>query len=303
MRPTNRPSVPQRRSPAATPNSVKPRSEIEDPTQDEPAALVRSADGMGPTYAEEVNHSRRDPDVTRRPIPTPAIKEMAAREDRAVRIWSLHPRYLDRQGLTACWREGLLAQAVLAGRTKGYRHHSQLERFRAQPDPVAAVGAPTSRRSRARPPTGATASTSPASTGRAGRAGALHLPPRRCPASRCPRGRLPTSGPPGGEAGGAQPAAGGGPSRRHQPGRPSVVRGRARPGGAMGAGHIHRSATQMSSWVTRKLVTRLRPQEPAPAPRAPARTGSPAATGTARCSPRRAPRGARGARRATRRRA
>jgi hypothetical protein len=58
-----------------------------------------------------------------------------------VRIWSLHPRYLDRQGLTACWREGLLAQAVLAGRTRGYRQHSQLERFRAQPDPVAAVGA------------------------------------------------------------------------------------------------------------------------------------------------------------------
>jgi hypothetical protein len=57
-----------------------------------------------------------------------------------VRIWSLHPRYLDRQGLTACWREGLLAQAVLAGRTTGYRQHSQLERFRAQPDPVAAVG-------------------------------------------------------------------------------------------------------------------------------------------------------------------
>ena len=58
-----------------------------------------------------------------------------------MRIWSLHPRYLDRQGLTACWREGLLAQAVLAGRTRGYRQHSQLERFRAQPDPVAAVGA------------------------------------------------------------------------------------------------------------------------------------------------------------------
>lgn len=58
-----------------------------------------------------------------------------------MRIWSLHPRYLDRQGLTACWREALLAQAVLAGRTRGYRHHSQLVRFRAQPDAVAAVGA------------------------------------------------------------------------------------------------------------------------------------------------------------------
>lgn len=37
------------------------------------------------------------------------------------------------------WREGLLAQAVLAGRTSGYRHHPQLVRFRAHPDPPAAV--------------------------------------------------------------------------------------------------------------------------------------------------------------------
>ncbi|GAA4429343.1 pyrimidine dimer DNA glycosylase/endonuclease V [Georgenia halophila] len=58
-----------------------------------------------------------------------------------MRLWSLHPQYLDRQGLTACWREALLAQAVLAGRTRGYRHHSQLHRFRAQHDPLAAVGA------------------------------------------------------------------------------------------------------------------------------------------------------------------
>ena len=50
------------------------------------------------------------------------------------------------------------------------------------------------------------------------------------------RAGCPRVGPPGGEAGGAQPAAGGGPSRRHQPGRPSVVRGRARPGGAIGSG-------------------------------------------------------------------
>lgn len=58
-----------------------------------------------------------------------------------MRIWSLHPALLDRQGLTACWREGLLAQAVLAGRTKGYRKHPQLERFQAQPDPLASIGA------------------------------------------------------------------------------------------------------------------------------------------------------------------
>src|SRR6185295_5177670 len=47
-----------------------------------------------------------------------------------MRLWSLHPRYLDSQGLVALWREGLLAQAVLAGRTRGYTHHPQLDRFR-----------------------------------------------------------------------------------------------------------------------------------------------------------------------------
>lgn len=57
-----------------------------------------------------------------------------------VRIWSLHPSHLDRAGLVACWRETLLAQAVLAGRTKGYTAHPQLTRFRATADPLAAVG-------------------------------------------------------------------------------------------------------------------------------------------------------------------
>ncbi|OAN43337.1 pyrimidine dimer DNA glycosylase/endonuclease V [Microbacterium sp. H83] len=58
-----------------------------------------------------------------------------------MRIWSLHPRYLDRQGLVACWRETLLAQAVLAGRTRGYLAHPQLQRFRAAHDPLQALGA------------------------------------------------------------------------------------------------------------------------------------------------------------------
>ncbi|WP_175956883.1 pyrimidine dimer DNA glycosylase/endonuclease V [Schaalia sp. Marseille-Q2122] len=57
-----------------------------------------------------------------------------------MRLWSLHPSYLDRQGLTACWREALLAQAVIAGRTKGYTRHPQLERFQACEDPLEAVG-------------------------------------------------------------------------------------------------------------------------------------------------------------------
>ncbi|MCK2027263.1 pyrimidine dimer DNA glycosylase/endonuclease V [Microbacterium sp. SSW1-47] len=58
-----------------------------------------------------------------------------------MRIWSLHPVYLDRQGLVACWRETLLAQAVLAGTTKGYREHPQLARFREAPEPSTAVSA------------------------------------------------------------------------------------------------------------------------------------------------------------------
>ncbi|CAH0161664.1 pyrimidine dimer DNA glycosylase/endonuclease V [Microbacterium sp. Bi121] len=58
-----------------------------------------------------------------------------------MRIWSVHPRHLDRQALIACWRETLLAQKVLCGETRGYTRHPQLERFQAQQDPVASVGA------------------------------------------------------------------------------------------------------------------------------------------------------------------
>jgi hypothetical protein len=58
-----------------------------------------------------------------------------------MRLWSLHPRYLDRAGLVALWREALLAQAVLKGETRGYRYHPQLCRFRNQPAPEAAIAA------------------------------------------------------------------------------------------------------------------------------------------------------------------
>ncbi|HET9765674.1 MAG TPA: pyrimidine dimer DNA glycosylase/endonuclease V [Thermoanaerobaculia bacterium] len=56
-----------------------------------------------------------------------------------MRLWTLHPKYLDPQGLVALWREALLAQRVLEGRTRGYRNHPQLERFRESPDPLAAI--------------------------------------------------------------------------------------------------------------------------------------------------------------------
>ena len=58
-----------------------------------------------------------------------------------MRLWSLHPQYLDAKGLVALWREALLAQAVLGGKTAGYRHHPQLHRFRAQRSPVSAIAA------------------------------------------------------------------------------------------------------------------------------------------------------------------
>ena len=58
-----------------------------------------------------------------------------------MRLWTIHPRYLDPQGLVALWREALLARAVLRGETRGYRHHPQLTRFRAHPSPRAAINA------------------------------------------------------------------------------------------------------------------------------------------------------------------
>ena len=58
-----------------------------------------------------------------------------------MRLWSLHPKYLDAQGLVALWREGLLARAVLRGNTRGYKHHPQLHRFTAHAQPRLAINA------------------------------------------------------------------------------------------------------------------------------------------------------------------
>ena len=57
-----------------------------------------------------------------------------------MRLWSIHPRYLDPQGLVALWREALLAQAVLLGKTRGYKHHPQLLRFQNSASPERAIG-------------------------------------------------------------------------------------------------------------------------------------------------------------------
>lgn len=56
-----------------------------------------------------------------------------------IRLWTIHPKYLDSQGLVALWREALLARAVLRGRTRGYRNHPQLDRFQAHDAPRSAI--------------------------------------------------------------------------------------------------------------------------------------------------------------------
>lgn len=56
-----------------------------------------------------------------------------------MRLWSIHPKYLDAKGLVALWRESLLAQKVLAGQTRGYTRHPQLIRFRKSSRPEKAI--------------------------------------------------------------------------------------------------------------------------------------------------------------------
>jgi hypothetical protein len=57
-----------------------------------------------------------------------------------MRLWTLHPKYLDTKGLLAVWREALLAQKVLQNKTKGYKNHPQLIRFKGQREPICALG-------------------------------------------------------------------------------------------------------------------------------------------------------------------
>jgi hypothetical protein len=56
-----------------------------------------------------------------------------------MRLWTLHPKYLDAKGIVALWREALLAQKVLQGATRGYKHHPQLLRFLETKNPPAAL--------------------------------------------------------------------------------------------------------------------------------------------------------------------
>lgn len=56
-----------------------------------------------------------------------------------MRIWSIHPKYLDNKRIVAVWRETLLAKAVLENKTKGYKNHPQLIRFKQQPSPLSFI--------------------------------------------------------------------------------------------------------------------------------------------------------------------
>ena len=58
-----------------------------------------------------------------------------------MRLWTLHPKYLDARGLVALWREALLAQPILRGATRGYKHHPQLQHFSESAHPPAALAA------------------------------------------------------------------------------------------------------------------------------------------------------------------
>ncbi len=56
-----------------------------------------------------------------------------------MRIWSIHPKYLDAKGIVALWRETLLAKHVLEGKTRGFKNHPQLNRFKNLKYPVDAI--------------------------------------------------------------------------------------------------------------------------------------------------------------------
>jgi hypothetical protein len=53
-----------------------------------------------------------------------------------MRLWSIHPKYLDVKRLNAQWREALLCRACLEGKTVGYLNHPQYLRVKNHPYPL-----------------------------------------------------------------------------------------------------------------------------------------------------------------------
>lgn len=68
-----------------------------------------------------------------------SLSQLSDMDVKLMRLWSLHPKYLDCQGLLALWRESLLAKKVLKGKTKGYKKHPQLQRFKDSKNPIASI--------------------------------------------------------------------------------------------------------------------------------------------------------------------
>lgn len=54
-----------------------------------------------------------------------------------MRLWSIDPGWLDRQGFLGLWRETVMAINVLSGKRDGYKNHPQLDRFKQTDNPMA----------------------------------------------------------------------------------------------------------------------------------------------------------------------
>lgn len=52
-----------------------------------------------------------------------------------MRLWSIHPKYLDSKRLVTQWREALLCRAILDGKTKGYKEHPHFLRVKSHSQP------------------------------------------------------------------------------------------------------------------------------------------------------------------------
>src|SRR5438477_2394841 len=109
----------------------------------EPARMraIESVSRTNLTAGAPSSHSRYRCDSSHAPVAAMrwTLLRTSSTFHRLMRLWTLHPRHLDAAGLVALWREALLAQAVLLGRTRGYTRHPQLQRFRSAPDPLACI--------------------------------------------------------------------------------------------------------------------------------------------------------------------
>lgn len=56
-----------------------------------------------------------------------------------MRVWTIHPKYLNRKELSACWHDGLRALKVLSEPEKYQRFYEGLSVFRVQSEPVYAL--------------------------------------------------------------------------------------------------------------------------------------------------------------------